>query len=291
MNRPIILDAGPLGRIAHPRPNKDIALWLKQILTAGVEVIIPEISDYEVRRNLLLTGLNKSVERLDLLNKSLVYLPLNTRVMLKAAELWAEARKSGQPTADPKALDGDVILAAQAMEVGAIVATENIGHLSRFIEAKHWRDITLEDVMPSVHEFDIEYPAEDFLEDLREIAKVGTSNIIDFPKSFEVVDEAGKVEHFRVNTRHAFYPIANYCVQRYGTEIGTARAWRLKEVIVHLRKFQKLLTEKGLLTTAPSHFKIDDDLLEYLLKAPLQKDDGRIPENTIQTYVENKETE
>ncbi len=30
--------------------------------------------------------------------------------MLKAAELWIEARRSGQPTTGPKALEGDVIL-------------------------------------------------------------------------------------------------------------------------------------------------------------------------------------
>ena len=146
MNRSIILDAGPLGRIAHPRPNREIVLWLQHILTARVEVIIPEIADYEVRRNLILEGLNKSIERLDLLKESLVYLPLSTKIILRAAELWAEARKSGRPTADPKELDGDAILASQALEVGAIIATENIGHLSRFVEAKHWRDITPLDI-------------------------------------------------------------------------------------------------------------------------------------------------
>jgi predicted nucleic acid-binding protein len=63
--------------------------------------------------------------------------------MLKAAELWAEARKRGKPTADIKELDGDVILAAQALQVDAIVATENVGHLSLFVEAKHWKDIVI----------------------------------------------------------------------------------------------------------------------------------------------------
>lgn len=61
--------------------------------------------------------------------------------MLKAAELWAEVRKRGMPTADSKALDCDVILAAQALAVDGLVATENVGHLSRLARAKSWRDI------------------------------------------------------------------------------------------------------------------------------------------------------
>jgi len=56
--------------------------------------------------------------------------------MLRAAELWALARNRGTPTADPKELDGDVILAAQAEQVRAVVATDNVGHLSRFVQAK-----------------------------------------------------------------------------------------------------------------------------------------------------------
>jgi len=144
MNKPILLDAGPLGRIAHPRPNKEILVWLQGIFSAGIEVIIPEIVDYEVRRNLLLADLKKSVERLDQLKESLIYVPISTSIMLKAAELWAESRKAGQPTADPKELDGDVILAAQALAINGMIATENVGHLSRFVEAKHWKSITVE---------------------------------------------------------------------------------------------------------------------------------------------------
>jgi len=55
-----------------------------------------------VRRELIRAGLQESVNRLDRLKAVLNYLPINTEVMLKAAELWAQARKRGTPTADRK---------------------------------------------------------------------------------------------------------------------------------------------------------------------------------------------
>ena len=45
-------------------------------------------------------------------------------------------------SADWRELDCDVILAAQALEAGAVVATENVGHLSRYVTALDWRVIT-----------------------------------------------------------------------------------------------------------------------------------------------------
>jgi len=142
MTNAVMLDSGPLGRIAHPRPNREITEWLESLLASGVAVIVPEIADYEVRRNLLLEGLTKSVTRLDQLKEALIYQPLTTEAMLRAAEIWANARRAGMPTADDQGLDGDVILAAQAEQAGATVATENVGHLSRFVDARAWRDVS-----------------------------------------------------------------------------------------------------------------------------------------------------
>ncbi|MEO1145783.1 MAG: nucleic acid-binding protein [Cyanobacteria bacterium J06638_22] len=107
---------------------------------------VPEISDYEVRRELLRAGLLRSLRRLDSLKRTLDYIPIQTDTMLLAAELWAEARKTGQPTADAKALDGDVILSAQARllrseGVDVLVATTNVAHLARFITAANWQSI------------------------------------------------------------------------------------------------------------------------------------------------------
>jgi predicted nucleic acid-binding protein len=115
--------------------------WLKATMARGVRVCVPEIADYEIRRELIRANKIAGLARLDLIKDTLDYLPITTSIMLQAAELWAVARKKGHPTADPKALDCDVILAAQAIQVNAIVATENVGHLSRFVTAKPWREI------------------------------------------------------------------------------------------------------------------------------------------------------
>jgi hypothetical protein len=89
---------------------------------------------------------DESIERLDILKTRLNYGPITTAAMLKAAEHWAAARRAGRPTSDDKALDGDVILAAQAERLGQpgdmlIVATTNVGHLALFVDARLWRDI------------------------------------------------------------------------------------------------------------------------------------------------------
>ena len=140
----VLLDAGPLGMISNPNAsitNAACYQWMESLVLNGDEVLVPEIADYEVRRELLRARKTQGLARLDILKNSLGYLPLTTPVMLKAAELWAQARNSGLPTADPKALDCDVILAAQALEKDGIVATEYVGHLSRFVDARDWRDI------------------------------------------------------------------------------------------------------------------------------------------------------
>ena len=140
----VLLDAGPLGMISNPNAsiiNTECYQWMESLVLNGDEVLVPEIADYEVRRELLRAQKTQGIARLDILKNSLGYQPLSTPVMLKAAELWAQARSSGLPTADPKALDCDVILAAQALEKNGIVATENVGHLSRFVDTRDWRDI------------------------------------------------------------------------------------------------------------------------------------------------------
>lgn len=81
-------------------------------------MIVPEIADHEVRRELLRAKRTKGVKRLDELKSRIGYLTITTDAMLRAAEFWAQARQMGYPTADDKALDADVILAAQSRAFG-----------------------------------------------------------------------------------------------------------------------------------------------------------------------------
>jgi len=56
-------------------------------------VVIPEIADYEVRRELLRAERTKGLARLDGLKGVLAFVPITTPAMLLAAEFWAAARK------------------------------------------------------------------------------------------------------------------------------------------------------------------------------------------------------
>jgi predicted nucleic acid-binding protein len=147
VSRVVLLDAGPLGLVTNPQRSPQsvaCAQWLQSIIARGSRVILPEIADYEVRRELLRANKVKGLAHLDALAELLEYLPLTTAAMRQAALFWAQARQQGQPTASDKTIDADMILAAQAMTLyvpDVVIATTNIGHLSRFASVDLWQNI------------------------------------------------------------------------------------------------------------------------------------------------------
>ncbi len=144
----ILLDSSPLGLLSKPVRGTaaPIANWAAACLAAGHELYVPEVIDYELRRELLRAGKVNSLRELDRLKSAFNFLPITSTAMLRAADLWASSRQSGLATGDPKKLDIDVILAAQALTIGGaaedlIVATSNAAHLSRFVRAESWSSI------------------------------------------------------------------------------------------------------------------------------------------------------
>src|SRR5947209_44482 len=124
----VLLDTGVLGALTHPKENPRARPWLQQLRQSGVRVLVPEIADYELRRELLRLRNRQGIQRLDNLKSRLGYVRITTAAMLLGAEFWAQARQGGYATADDRALDGDVILAAQTRLIpgDVLIATTNV---------------------------------------------------------------------------------------------------------------------------------------------------------------------
>jgi predicted nucleic acid-binding protein len=112
----IALDTPIIGIVTNPKSSPEsfaCTAWLKTKLSNDDAIFIPEICDYEIRRELIRANKIRGLTRLDAFKNSLNYLPITTDSMLKAAEFWATARQKGKPTAPDLSLDGDMILSAQ----------------------------------------------------------------------------------------------------------------------------------------------------------------------------------
>ena len=147
----ISLDSGPLSLVTQRRGTAEgdaCKKWLADHLARGTRVVVPEIVEYELGRELLRAKKNASLKRLDafIVAETDRFIAITRSAILRAAELWAEARQKGLPTADPKELDIDVVQSAQLLTAGfdqkdVTIATANVGHLSRFLRAEQWQRI------------------------------------------------------------------------------------------------------------------------------------------------------
>ncbi|MEX0783966.1 MAG: nucleic acid-binding protein, partial [Dehalococcoidia bacterium] len=91
MTRFLVLDSGPLGMAANPRGTGDFPAWYRSVTSAEIDVVVPEIADYEVRRELILAGLELSLARLAAVRAAARFEPITSEIMLAAARIWAEA--------------------------------------------------------------------------------------------------------------------------------------------------------------------------------------------------------
>ncbi len=152
MARLILLDAGIVGLLcSSPSLPDGIACrgWVSTQAKAGSKILLSDLTDFEVRRELNRLRATTKVRRLDDLRSILVPIPVTPATWRKAAEFWALVRMAGKPTAPDNALDGDAILGAVAITIGregdeVFVATTNVKHLRRFpgVEAREWTQIT-----------------------------------------------------------------------------------------------------------------------------------------------------
>jgi len=111
-------------------------------------LIVPAVAYYEALREIERRRATAQIARLKAFSFLLPdrFVPLTTAHLEEAARMWGAARNAGQGTASDDALDGDVILVAQALSLGLplsdfIIATTNPAHIARFAPCDHWMNI------------------------------------------------------------------------------------------------------------------------------------------------------
>lgn len=145
----IFLDSGILSLLAHPKGGeraRAARAWARRLTEGDVRLFMAEVIDYEVRRELKRVGAAASLRALDDLRATLDFAPMTTPAFLLASTLWAEARRRGLATCDPKRIDGDVILAAQALTAAGpdrevAVASGNAKHFAQFLAVADWTEM------------------------------------------------------------------------------------------------------------------------------------------------------
>jgi hypothetical protein len=152
MARLVLLDSGPLG-LACSRPGipsvDQCRDWLSALEVTGVDILIPSVCDFEMRRELVRVRARSKIRNLNLLRSRFDYVDASQAAWDRVAEFWALVRQFGLPTAGQGDLDADAILAGMAATVGqpgdvVTIATTNPRHLIRFpgIEARSWLTIS-----------------------------------------------------------------------------------------------------------------------------------------------------
>ena len=136
----------PLGDLDSITQSDRAQLWVIECIEKQNTIVIPAICYYECIREYKRNNAFAQLQRLKVYCDKCL-LPITNEHLELAADLWAKARNEGVPTAAKEALDCDVILAAQAILINEnlnnfVVATTNVGHLSRFVPASNWQDIT-----------------------------------------------------------------------------------------------------------------------------------------------------
>jgi predicted nucleic acid-binding protein len=83
----LLLDTSVLGWACHPRKDADVRAWLRRAVAVH-ELLVSEVADYELRRELLRIGATRSFARLEELGRELAYVPVTTATWRSGAKLW-----------------------------------------------------------------------------------------------------------------------------------------------------------------------------------------------------------
>jgi hypothetical protein len=116
----VFLDSGIIGLLSNPNKRARVLAcedWLYGLLAKGVYVVSSDICDYEVRRNLVLESIRfdkqlQPLASLDELHEFIEFLPVTSKVLIAASDVWAKSRLQGQAMSNAISIDVDSIICA-----------------------------------------------------------------------------------------------------------------------------------------------------------------------------------
>lgn len=119
-----LLDTDILSEVLKKKDRQVLAM-ARQYLAEHERLAFSAITAYEIIRGMRAANATRQLgEFLKLIGTSDVF-QVGLPVLMRAANLWAEARNSGHPHDD-----ADLIIAATALEARRVLVTGNTGHFS-----------------------------------------------------------------------------------------------------------------------------------------------------------------
>jgi predicted nucleic acid-binding protein len=117
---PYLLDTNALTQLLKRSPG--VVERYRGALQSGEPIYLSVVADYQLKRGLLHLGATRQLQQLDGQFKAVLpWAPVSEATWDQAAHLGAECRRQGRPHDE----DGDLLLAAQAKALGAVVVTRN----------------------------------------------------------------------------------------------------------------------------------------------------------------------
>ncbi|HHH41637.1 MAG TPA: type II toxin-antitoxin system VapC family toxin, partial [Chloroflexi bacterium] len=102
------------------RKNPQVADRLRAALASNARVFISAVVYYEIKRGLLKRDASRQLAAFEEMVRHLEWLDVERTHWDAAAALWAESRRAGAPIND-----ADLLLAAQARQIRAVVVTDD----------------------------------------------------------------------------------------------------------------------------------------------------------------------
>ncbi len=133
-----ILDTDILSEVLK-RKDQQVLTTARNYLIRHRRFAFSAMSMYEVVRGLWANGATRRLAAFQQTVASSDVFEISTNVLMRAAELWAEAHTNGHPRND-----ADLIIAATALEEGRVLATGNTAHYAWIagIRLSDWRSST-----------------------------------------------------------------------------------------------------------------------------------------------------